>query len=518
MVLLLSAIGVGVFGCGLRLIAPESAAGRMLLNLFLLEVFIIVATIIHEFGHAAAGLACGFRIQKIVVGLGPNIYVGRILGILTELKMIPAGGLAHGVPRSTQWLRTKWFFFTTGGPISNALTVLTLYWLGAAPLWPSFAIKHASAVEVCALASWATFVLSLWPCVVGTTAGPVPSDGLAILQLLLLRRMPFVPAGKRLRAEGMLRWMGAIFLWMASAGCLGLVLWVLLAETGLRAIWILVTVFSGIGLALAWLGWRALRAPTSTPTPWMGTSGNKLTQAFQREVYATVPKDVDPTVWTRLQKCMEERDWKSARVLLEGLGSNEDSAYVLRLMAHVCHSSGDPAAAERYCSGLESRLGHDAAVFARLETIRMIMYQGDVERAVNESERLISEITSVQDKVLVLDGLACFAIMERLRCFLPQADAYSKQALELQSQNLTLKGTRGSILVELGRYEEGEAMLKEVYEKSEADIDKGISALYLGLAAKGREDLEQGKAWGKKVKRLYPEEWLCKRVDADLLS
>jgi Tfp pilus assembly protein PilF len=351
---------------------------------------------------------------------------------------------------------------------------------------------------------------------VGTTAGPVPSDGLAILQLLFLRRMPFVPAGKRLRAERMLRWTGVIFLWTAAAGCFGIALWPVLVETGFRSIWLLVTVFSGMGLALAWLGWRALKGPAQMTST--GTRGDKLTQAFQREVYASVPKDVDPALWMRLQKFLEERDWKSARTLLEDLGSSGESAYMLHLKAHVCQAVGDYVAAERYCRRVVTWVAEEAAVFARLETIRMIVYQGEVERATTESDRLISEITSLHDKVMALDRLACFAIMDRLRCFMPQAETYSKQALDLQPQNLTLKGTRGSILVELGRYEEGEAMLKEVYEKSEADIDKGISALYRGLAAKGQGDSEQGKAWGKKAKRLYPEEWLCKRVDAELLG
>ncbi|HTD85785.1 MAG TPA: hypothetical protein VK850_04350 [Candidatus Binatia bacterium] len=72
--------------------------------------------------------------------------------------------------------------------------------------------------------------------------------------------------------------------------------------------------------------------------------------------------------------------------------------------------------------------------------------------------------------------------------------------------------------MDLGRVDEGEPLLNDVYNNSEADHDKGIAAFYLGLIAKARGDLDRAKTYAAKALLHFPEEWLKERTKKELLS
>ena len=122
---------------------------------------------------------------------------------------------------------------------------------------------------------------------------------------------------------------------------------------------------------------------------------------------------------------------------------------------------------------------------------------------------------ALSEKLYLLDCLSCLATMSGLRRLLPDADKWSELALQLQPDNLSLKGTRGAILIEQGKYDEGERLLKEVLEKSETDIDKGVASLFLALCAKHRNDVKIAIRLAKRAKLIYPVPWLLKRIDSE---
>ncbi len=68
-------------------------------------------------------------------------------------------------------------------------------------------------------------------------------------------------------------------------------------------------------------------------------------------------------------------------------------------------------------------------------------------------------------KVNLYEIVANLVIVAQLMDYLPDADTCSQAAIALQPDAITLKGTRGSILVELCRVEEGVAMLEDVFPK-----------------------------------------------------
>ena len=95
-------------------------------------------------------------------------------------------------------------------------------------------------------------------------------------------------------------------------------------------------------------------------------------------------------------------------------------------------------------------------------------------------------------KVSHLDNVACIPLYERLPSVvygtvLQLAEFSVRKALELAPGLVSLKGTLGGCLVELGRPEEAEPLLQECYKKGSM-LDHAICALFLGLIAEQRKD------------------------------
>lgn len=115
----------------------------------------------------------------------------------------------------------------------------------------------------------------------------------------------------------------------------------------------------------------------------------------------------------------------------------------------------------------------------------------------------------------MLDSLACVPFTEDRKSYLAEAEKWSQRALALQPDNLTLKGTRGSLFVEMGRFDEAESLLKEVCTKSQADIDRGICFLYLAIIAKHRGEEREARELAICAKEKYPAQWLLERVQRE---
>ena len=65
---------------------------------------------------------------------------------------------------------------------------------------------------------------------------------------------------------------------------------------------------------------------------------------------------------------------------------------------------------------------------------------------------------------------------------LPEADAYSKEAYNAISWVPSIVGTRGTVLVALGQFEEGIRFLKESFEKATSPRSKAENACHLAMA------------------------------------
>src|SRR5262249_32660167 len=111
------------------------------------------------------------------------------------------------------------------------------------------------------------------------------------------------------------------------------------------------------------------------------------------------------------------------------------------------------------------------------------------------NQLLKAENASDAEKVYILEILASIVISHGQKQYLTQADGWSQEALKLASYSKTVQGTRGAILVELGKYDEGKQMLVPITEPENDPIDIAISNYYLAKADHSLGNSEQAGRW-----------------------
>jgi hypothetical protein len=126
---LLSILVAGVGAFILHQIHPGALAGRLLLELSLVGLFLILAILPHELGHAIAARALGWNVHQIVIGLGRPLFKWRCLGILLDVRAIPIAGATWMTPKDTRWFRVKRFLAVLAGPAVNAGLALAVIFI-----------------------------------------------------------------------------------------------------------------------------------------------------------------------------------------------------------------------------------------------------------------------------------------------------------------------------------------------------------------------------------------------------
>ena len=96
------------------------------------------------------------------------------------------------------------------------------------------------------------------------------------------------------------------------------------------------------------------------------------------------------------------------------------------------------------------------------------------------------------------------------------ADKLSQRLLEI-SDTISTRGTRGSVLVDLGRIDEGSTMLQDVLWKTKSELDKTYAHVFLALAEKHRGNLALAGEHAHEAARIAPDSPTLPRV-ADLLQ
>ncbi len=111
---------------------------------------------------------------------------------------------------------------------------------------------------------------------------------------------------------------------------------------------------------------------------------------------------------------------------------------------------------------------------------------------------------SVEERHQALDAFATCVLMYGALEFLPEADRYSEELLRKNPTEWTVKGTRGSILVEKGDLQTGIEMLTDVVENDPSAFDCAIAASFLGLAEWKRNNKDAAENWLRRSFELDP--------------
>lgn len=138
-------------------------------------------------------------------------------------------------------------------------------------------------------------------------------------------------------------------------------------------------------------------------------------------------------------------------------------------------------------------------------------FRGDMDKAMSCFSAGFDTALDAGEKAELCERVTCLVIISRLSAVIPVADDYSQRALDLLPEGITLRGTRGAILIEMGRIEEGSVMLEEVFNRTESEADKMICAFYLALANRKLGTASGIQRWREQMMQYSPPKWLLER-------
>jgi tetratricopeptide (TPR) repeat protein len=95
-----------------------------------------------------------------------------------------------------------------------------------------------------------------------------------------------------------------------------------------------------------------------------------------------------------------------------------------------------------------------------------------------------------------------------------EADKYSAEALENMPHVSHFKGTRGTVLVEMGRFDEGLKLLKEAMDSAMDSNSKALNACHISIAEQRRGNFEEGQKYAAIARSLDSDCILLDRLPA----
>ncbi|MDB6066724.1 MAG: hypothetical protein JWR26_2932 [Pedosphaera sp.] len=192
-----------VFFCGIALLfSSKPWIGYFLLNCWMLDILPLLLVLPHEFGHAIAGKAVGFRVFHVIVGLGRTLYKRRIMGFNFEIKTVFFGGVTIATPRSANCFRLRHALFIFAGPFVSVVIGWLAFILCPRPIWPHVDLQLGAnpflpiiqaagqklmPLQILLVANLYLLVASLWPRMINTSYGKIANDGLALLKTPFLK-------------------------------------------------------------------------------------------------------------------------------------------------------------------------------------------------------------------------------------------------------------------------------------------------------------------------------------------
>jgi tetratricopeptide (TPR) repeat protein len=105
----------------------------------------------------------------------------------------------------------------------------------------------------------------------------------------------------------------------------------------------------------------------------------------------------------------------------------------------------------------------------------------------------------------ILNGVAYCYLLAGKPEFLTKADTCSRLALKQSPKYPAYKGTRGSVLAELGKYDEGLKLLHEAMKSHTQNSQQALCACYIGIAEARLGNLAESHNYFAVARRLDPD-------------
>lgn len=153
---------------------------------------------VHEAGHALMAWWFGWRVVRIVIGMGKPLAEFAIGPARVELRLIPIQGFVQNQPVVGEYrpVQHAWIYFAGPG-----IELLVLLGLLLVPGWDALLTRTTAigmlAVQSLALVIVLGVVINLIPQTVQSASGPIPNDGAGILVCLLMAMQARGRSGRR---------------------------------------------------------------------------------------------------------------------------------------------------------------------------------------------------------------------------------------------------------------------------------------------------------------------------------
>lgn len=163
------------------------------LSALLFIVFWAPLLVIHEMGHAIMAKLLGWRVKRIVLGVGKVIAGGQLFNAPVEVRAMLLEGFVQIAPKNQRHVRVKHALIYFAGPgIELLCVVLIASALGGFGALFTITDDYARiALQSFAFAALAGAVLNLVPQSIMTQDGTTPNDGMGILLSLFSNRIDY---------------------------------------------------------------------------------------------------------------------------------------------------------------------------------------------------------------------------------------------------------------------------------------------------------------------------------------
>lgn len=487
-----------------------------------LVVFNALGVALHELGHALVAWLVGYRVAQIRWGYGPPVFTWLCGETQLQLRTYLFGGLVFPYPRGPA-SRLSSAAISAAGPLVNAV----LMGLGLL-LWRETEENGRGIFQLAwclVIANGWLLISSLIPVQVKTDLGEVPSDGLALINILLGRRAAQrAETGTARRGYSWFTRLLAILMALAAGIC-GTIVLGLGGDTWRKGkltprLVIPLLIIALVGGVAGWMAARLWRKRNQLPpdTQVASDAESALQTAYTEDFETLRQLPADGTrerLWLQISEHNEAGDATAALQLAEQqLATNPTDLWLLQNQATLLGqlSRWDDAVASYDRMRALPRLseaGLSIITSLQVGVMAKANRPDDVRRVADETLAALSEPGA---KIHLLECLCALFIFEGHPDYLADADAWSAAALALKPL-ATLKGTRGSILMELGRLEEAESLLRQCLAESSHPTDQGISKFYLALIAHARGEPKTAKRLAWEAWNAFPHPMIYRRIN-----
>jgi tetratricopeptide (TPR) repeat protein len=119
-------------------------------------------------------------------------------------------------------------------------------------------------------------------------------------------------------------------------------------------------------------------------------------------------------------------------------------------------------------------------------------------------------------RTTVLNNIAWTDVMLDDPDLLDEADRCSAEAIAKKARYPYYKGTRGAVLVSMGKYEEGIGLLSEAYRRHTAKTARGSVAYWAAIGEARRGNRNEAETWLKRAVQNYPDDALRQRAEVEV--